>query len=263
MNSVLLDLGFIEIRWYSVLILIGIVVAYFLTWKEAKKKNMSNGELSDLAFYLIIISILGARVYYVLFNLSYYLENPLEIFMMWHGGLAIHGGIIAGGIFLLLYCRRKKINLLLMTDILVVGLIIAQALGRWGNFFNGEAYGRIVSLEFLEKFHLPRFIIDGMYIEGFYREPTFLYESLFCLVGFIILLFIRNKLKIKTGMLTGIYLIWYGVERFIIETFRSDSLMLGPIKIAQIISIIGIILGIYLIIKSKNNKLYIKDKLIK
>ena len=263
MNSVLFDLGFIEIRWYSVLVLIAMIVTYFLSLKEAKKKNMSTDQVNDLAFYLIIVSILGARIYYVLFNLSYYLKNPLEIFMMWHGGLAIHGGIIAGIIFLIIYCRKKKINLLLMTDIIAVGLIIAQTIGRWGNFFNQEAYGRVVSLSFLKSLHLPKFIIDGMFIDGMYREPTFLYESLFCLIGFIILLVIRNKVKIKTGMLTGIYLIWYGLGRLIIESFRSDSLMLGPLKIAQVVSVIGIIIGIYLIIKSRNNKLYIKDKLVK
>ena len=111
--------------------------------------------------------------------------------------------------------------------------------------------------------HLPKFIINGMYINGIYREPTFLYESLFCLIGFIIIIIIRKKIKIKTGTITGFYLIWYGIGRIIIETFRSDSLMLGPLKIAQIVSIIGIIIGIYLIIKSKNNKLYLKDKLMK
>ena len=263
MDSVLFDLGFIQIRWYSVLILIALIIGYILVWNEVKKKNMTNEELIDLAFYLIIFSFLGARIYYVLFNLKYYLANPLEIVMIWHGGLAIHGGIIAGLIFLIFYTKKHKINLLLMTDMIVVSLILAQAIGRWGNFFNGEAYGRIVSLSFLKNLHLPQFIIDGMYINGAYREPTFLYESILCFIGFIALVIIRKKAKIKTGDLTGIYLIWYGIIRLIIESFRSDSLMLGPLKMAQIVSIIGIIMGIYLIVKSRKNKLYSKDKLIK
>ena len=120
----------------------------------------------------------------------------------------------------------------------------------------------MVSLSFLENLHLPKFIINGMYINGLYREPTFLYESLICFIGFLLLIIIRNKAKIKTSNLTSIYLIWYGIERLIIESFRSDSLMLGPLKIAQIVSIIAIIGGIYLLVKSKNNKLYSKDKLI-
>ena len=263
MNSVLFDLGFIEIKWYSFLILIAMIIGYFLVIRETKKKNIDKDELNDLLFYMIIIAILGARLYYVLFNLKYYLANPQEIIMVWHGGLAIHGGIIGALIFLVIYCKKKKINTLLLTDILAIPLILAQAIGRWGNFFNGEAFGRDVSLKFLRNMHLPKFIINGMYINGIYREPTFLYESLFCLIGFIIIIIIRKKIKIKTGTITGFYLIWYGIGRIIIETFRSDSLMLGPLKIAQIVSIIGIIIGIYLIIKSKNNKLYLKDKLMK
>ena len=262
MDSVLFDLRFIQVRWYSFLILISMIIGYFLVWKEVKKKDLSIDELNDLLFYLIIVSMLGARVYYVLFNLKYYLADPKEIFMVWNGGLAIHGGIIAGLIFLIIYCKKKKLNLFLLTDIIVVPLILAQSIGRWGNFFNGEAFGRVVSLSFLKNMHLPNFIINGMYIDGLYREPTFLYESIISLIGFIVLIIIRKKVKIKTSTLTGIYLIWYGIERLIIESFRSDSLMLGPLKIAQIVSVIGITFGVYLIVKSKNNKLYIKDKLI-
>ena len=212
----------------------------------------------------IIIGILGARVYYVLFNLSYYLSNPVEIIQIWNGGLAIHGGIIAVLLFLIIYSKRKKLNLLLLLDILVVGLIIAQTIGRWGNFFNGEAYGRVVSLDFLKSLHLPKFIIDGMYIGGKYREPTFLYESVFSIICFIVLLIVRRLKNIKTGQICGIYFMWYGIERFIIEAFRSDSLMLGPLKIAQVVSILLLILGIYLFTKNINNskKLYKEDLLL-
>ena len=144
-----------------------------------------------------------------------------------------------------------------------MGLLLAQAIGRWGNFFNGEAYGRTVSYEFLRNLHLPSFIIKGMYIDGAYREPTFLYESVFSLIGFFILFGISRLKNIKVGQLTGLYLIWYGIERIIIESFRSDSLMLGPMKIAQIISLIFIVFGIYLMIKNiKNNKYYKEERLI-
>lgn len=262
MNSTLLDLGFFQIKWYSFFIFIGIITAFFIIVKEYKKKDPKKDNLIDILFYGLIIGILGARIYYVLFNLNYYLSNPIEIIEVWNGGLAIHGGIIAAFIFLIIYCKKKKMNFLLLLDILVVGVIIAQALGRWGNFFNGEAYGRIVSLSFLKGMHLPKFIIDGMYIDGFYREPTFLYESLFSFLGFIVLLLVRKIKSLRVGQLTGIYFIWYGLERFIIETFRSDSLMLGNFKMAQIISIISCIGGIYLLFKNiKSNKLYKEEKI--
>ena len=258
MNSTLFDLGFLEIKWYSVFILIGMITAYILILRESRRKGIKEEIINDLFFYGIIIGIIGARFYYVIFNSSYYLDNPSEILKVWNGGIAIHGAIISTLIFLLIYTRKKKISSLLLTDIIVVGLIIAQAIGRWGNFFNQEAYGRIISLKVLQKMHLPNFIIEGMYIEASYREPTFLYESILSLLGFIILIMLRRNKKIKIGYLTSFYLIWYGIERLIIETFRSDSLMLGNIKMAQLVSIISIISGIILIIKSKSNNNYNK-----
>ena len=259
MKSTFVDLGFFQIRYYSILILTGMIIASYLINKEAKKKQLSEEDLTNILFYGIIIGILGARFHYVLFNLNYYLKKPLEIIMIWNGGLAIHGGIIAALIFLIIYCKKKKLKLLVLTDIIVVGLIIAQAIGRWGNFFNQEAYGRIVSLKYLKSIFLPKFIIEGMYINEFYREPTFLYESIACIIGFIILLLLRKYKNIKVGQLTGFYLTWYGFERLIVESFRSDSLMLGNIKVAQLISIISFFIGLYLIINIKNNKLYKKE----
>ena len=165
MNSILLDLGFLKIRWYSFLILIGIIVAYIIVNKEIKIKKLKEYDFTNIIFYGLLIGILGARLYYVIFNLSYYSSNPKEIIMIWNGGLAIHGGLIAALIFLIIYTRKKKINLLLLLDILVIGIIIAQSIGRWGNFFNQEAFGRVVSKEFLENLHIPSFIINGMKIE--------------------------------------------------------------------------------------------------
>lgn len=256
MNRIMFDFGFISIRWYSFFIFIAMVVAVILVKLEAKKKKIDDDYLIDLLFYGIIFGLLGARVYYVLFNLGYYLKYPQEIPMVWNGGLAIHGGIIAGLIFIYFYTRKHNKNLLLTLDILCVSILIGQSIGRWGNFFNQEAYGRIVSKHFLQTLHLPKFIIDGMYISGAYREPTFLYESVASLIGFVILLILRKNKKLKTGQLAGTYLIWYGIERLIIESFRSDSLMLGPIKIAQLVSMIAIAIGIYLISKNRRKEIY-------
>lgn len=250
MEKVALDLGPIQIYWYSIFIFIGMLVACFLIYKEAKKRGIDEDFLVNLTFNTIIIGIIGARLYYVLFNLSYYLDNPVEIFQIWNGGLAIHGGIIAGLLFIIYYCKKHEVNLWKMLDIIVVGLIIAQAIGRWGNFFNSEAYGPITTATHLKSLGIPQFIIDGMYILGEYRQPTFFYESVWCLFGFLAMLIIRQYKYLKIGQLTSFYLIWYGIIRFIIEAMRTDSLMLGPLKMAQLVSLVFIVSGIIIFIKS-------------
>lgn len=254
MEKVALDLGPIQIYWYSIFIFIGMLVACFLIYKEAKKRGIDEDFLVNLTFNTIIIGIIGARLYYVLFNLSYYLDNPVEIFQIWNGGLAIHGGIIAGLLFIIYYCKKHEVNLWKMLDIIVAGLIIAQAIGRWGNFFNSEAYGPITTAAHLKSLGIPQFIIDGMYILGEYRQPTFFYESVWCLFGFLAMLIIRQYKYLKIGQLTSFYLIWYGIIRFIIEAMRIDSLMLGPIKMAQLVSIVFVISGIIIFIKSIKSK---------
>lgn len=263
MNDVMLNLGIFQIKWYSFFIFLAMLTACLIIFKESKKKNVPDDYLTNLIFYGLIIGILGARLYYVIFNLDYYLNNPSQIFAIWNGGLAIHGGLISALIFLMIYSRKNKINILQILDIIVVGVIIAQAIGRWGNFFNQEAYGNIISLQALKNMHLPKFIIDGMYISGSYREPTFLYESVCSLIGFILLLILRATKKLKTGQLTAIYLIWYGIVRFGIETLRSDSLMLGQIKVAQLVSLLFVISGIALFIYSYiKKKKYCLDKIV-
>ena len=176
--------------------------------------------------------------------------------MIWHGGLAIHGGIIAGLLTIIIYCHKYKANTFRILDILVVGLIIAQAIGRWGNFFNGEAHGPETTLAYLQSMHLPDFIINGMFINGTYYIPTFFFESLWCVIGFIVLLFFRRRKATKIGQTTSLYLIWYGIGRFFIEGMRTDSLMFGDFKMAQIISLLMIIIGIiiYIVIRIKSGK---------
>ena len=256
MSKTVLSIGPIEIRWYSLFILIAILISYYLIIREAKKKKIDENFINDLIFYSLLFGILGARIYYVLFNIDYYLKRPLEIFQIWNGGLAIHGGLLFGLLFILYYCKKHEVKLLPLLDIIVVPLILSQAIGRWGNFFNQEAYGRIVSKSFLQNIHLPNWIINNMYIDGFYREPTFLYESFFSVLGFILLISLRKNKKIKVGQITGTYMIWYGIERLIIESFRSDSLMLGPLKIAQVVSIIFIVVGLYLVFNKKQKENY-------
>lgn len=253
MNPIFITIGNIQIYWYSVILFVAFALGAILALKEAKKYDISTDFMYNLFFYLVPTVLIGARIYYVIFNLDYYSNNILSIFKVWEGGLAIHGGIIAGIIFVLYYTKKHKINTLKIIDILVVSLILGQAIGRWGNFFNGEAHGPITSLSTMSHQHLPQFIINGMYIDGNYYIPTFLYESLWCLFGFIILILIRNKTKVKLGQITSIYMIWYGIIRFIIESMRTDSLMFGNIKMAQLISILMILIGIFTFFKFKNN----------
>ena len=256
MNPIAISLGPLEIRWYALLILSAFLIGIYLIRKEAIRLGENTTQIMDLCFYLILVSIIGARIYYVIFEFSEYKDNLLDIFKIWNGGLAIHGGIIAGILFTYFYTKKKKLNILKITDIIAPALVLGQAIGRWGNFFNQEAYGSQTTLETLKNMHIPNFIIEGMHINYNYYHPTFLYESLWCLIIFIVLIIIRRNKKIKIGSITGTYFILYGIERFFIEILRQDSLMFLNLKVAQIVSvimiIIGIILWIYSLKKSKN-----------
>jgi len=263
MDRIALDLGFIQIYWYSIFIFLGVFFASVVILREAKRQKINEDFVVNLIFYGVIFGLIGARLYYVAFNLDYYLKYPLEILEVWNGGLAIHGGIIFGLLTVFIYTKKYKAKTLKVLDILVVGLILGQAIGRWGNFFNGEAYGSITTLENLQKLGIPEFLINGMYINGAYHHPAFLYESIWNIFGFFALLIVRRYKYLKTGQLTGVYLIWYSVGRFLIEGMRADSLMIGTFRIAQIMSILGIIIGILMIIFCKKgtrfDNLY-KDK---
>lgn len=252
MNPILLDLGIIKIYWYSILMAIAFIIGILIVYKYLKKQGIEEEIIINLIFYTIPISIIGARIYYVLFNLSYYSTNLGEIFKIWEGGAAIHGGIIAGAIFIYFYTKKNHISFFKLTDILVISLILGQAIGRWGNFFNGEAHGTVTTLEYFKNLHLPQFIINGMYINGEYYIPTFLYESIWDILGFLVLIISYKKLK--KGQTSGLYLIWYGIGRFFIEQLRTDSLMLGNFRVAQIVSIIMILAGLIMFVLSRKEE---------
>lgn len=244
MSPIIFSIGNFEIRWYSFLILIAIIVGIFLAEKEGIKHNIPKDFIFNLAFWVIIFSLIGARIFYVIFNFSIYENDLISIFKVWNGGLAIYGGIIFGFITAIIYCKKYNVQFLKIADISVASLIIGQAIGRWGNFFNCEAHGPATNLANLQSTNIiPQFVIDGMKIDGIYYMPTFYYESLWCLLGFIVLIILRRIKYIKNGQLTAIYLMWYGVGRFFIERYRTDSLMLGGFKIAQIISVILFLIG--------------------
>ena len=256
MNRVAFNIFGFNVYYYSLCILLGVIVAYILITREGKKQGLPKEFISDLIFYTLIIGTLGARVYYCLFNLDYYLANPSEILKIYNGGLAIHGGVIAGLIFVYFYTKKKNVSFIKILDIVAPAVIIAQSFGRWGNFFNQEAHGGITTYQNLKNMHIPEFIINGMHIEGKYYYPTFFFESIWCLIGFIILMIARRNKNLRKGFQIGFYFIWYGIGRFFIEAFRTDSLMFFGLKIAQIVSLIGIIIGIIIIVTNRNKKYY-------
>ena len=249
MDRILFSVGPITIYWYSVTMLLAVLIGIYLSFRESKKQKMYEF-ISDLSLYIILFGIIGARLYYVIFNFDSYKYNLLSIFKIWEGGIAIYGAIIGGLLAIIYFARKKKQSIIKTTDIIVPGLILAQAIGRWGNFFNQEAHGTEVSLAFLQSLHLPKFIINGMYINGVYYHPTFLYESIWCILGFIILIIIRKLVKRKKGIITYSYFIWYGIGRLMIEGIRTDSLYIGTLRVSQLVSIILIILGIIGIVLS-------------
>ena len=260
MEPVMFSIGNFQIKWYSVLILLGVILGYYLLQKEAKKHNYPNDFIFNLFFWALIFGFIGARIYYVIFNWSNSQNDPLSIFKIWEGGLAIHGGLLFGFFAILIYCKKYNVNTFKITDMAVVSVLLAQAIGRWGNFFNGEAHGIETTLAQLQSYHIPNIIIEGMYINGHYYHPTFLYESLWCLIGVIILLIVKHYRYLKVGQLTCIYLMWYSFGRFFIESLRTDSLMLGGFRIAQIVSvtlfIIALLVFMVLSRKSKFEGLY-------
>lgn len=252
MNQVFLEIGSFKIYWYSLILLVAFSIGIYLALRECKIQGIRSSLMVDYCFYMVPLCLLGARIYYVLFNLDYYSKNLVDIFKVWEGGLAIHGGIIIGVIFSIYFTRKHKLNFFQIADIFCISLILGQAIGRWGNFMNGEAYGPATTYSTLHNLHIPEFIINGMKINGVYHHPTFLYESLWNILGFIILIVLKIILtktkKYKFGTLTSFYLIWYGAGRFFIEGMRQDSLMMGNLRVAQIISIISIIVGLIIML---------------
>lgn len=234
-----ISIGSFEIRWYALLIVTGIILAVFFAVWEGKRVGVSVDTILDIVLICVPSAIVGARLYYVLFKWEEY-KNIWDIFKVWEGGLAIYGGIIAGVAAGLIYCHVKKIPKGELFDLAGFGFLIGQSLGRWGNFMNGEAYGGPTDLPW------------GMLIQ--YEttvavHPTFLYESLWNLLGFVMLFFYR-KHKEFSGEIFLMYVVWYGIGRAWIEGLRADSLYLFDtgLRVSQLLAVLAVILGITLII---------------
>lgn len=256
-NKIAFGLGPLMIRWYAVLIVGGAGIGVWLAYKEAPYRHLTGEDIIDFVIWAVPSGLVGARLYYVIFNWSYYSKYPNEIIALWDGGGAIYGSLIAGSIVLFIFSYYRMVNPMDILDVAVPAVFLGQSIGRWGNFVNQEAYGKAVeNLDWL-----PSFIQKQMYIDGSYRIPTFLFESLGTLIGFILVIFLRHRLKsILRGEVFGFYLIWYGSLRLIIEGMRTDSLMFGMLRVSQVLSLIFVLIGTYLIFyrrfKIKNVEVY-------
>lgn len=262
-NPIALQLGPFSVRWYGIILVAAMLVGTFLAAREAKRRGESSEHAWNILTYCILFAILGARAYYVIFSWEQYQNNLGEMFAIWHGGLAIHGGLIGGGLAFWAYCTFYKINPVKWLDIIAPSLAIGQAIGRWGNFVNQEAFGTPTDLPwkiFIDRDHRPQQFIDYDYF-----HPTFLYESLWNLGVFSVLFFLSRKFgdKLKPGDIFLSYGILYSIGRFMVEGLRTDSLMFGPIRQAQVFSLSIIIIFAGIIIyrywKERNEPLRRRD----
>lgn len=242
-NPVAFKIPFLSggIRWYALLIVCGILMACLFGFKEYKRLGGKADDLYDILIWALPISIICARVYYIVFSLDQY-KSFVEMISIWEGGLAIYGGVLGAIAVTFIYCKIKHLPVLMHFDVGAYGFMIGQAIGRWGNFVNGEAYGVACNLPW-------RMIVNGVC-----AHPTFLYESLWLVIGFIIIWSTR-KIKPFHGRSACFYLIWYGTERAFVELLRTDSLMLGNIRISSLLSIVLVAVGIigYFKLKKSSN----------
>jgi phosphatidylglycerol:prolipoprotein diacylglycerol transferase len=244
MDKVAFSVFGIDVMWYGVLMATGMILGTLIAIKEAKRVGIKEDDVLDLAMWAIPMGLIGARLYYVLFNADYYFANPSQILNFRGGGMAVHGSLIGGILTGYIFTKIRHIDFLKMADTVLIGMPLAQAIGRWGNFINGEAYGSQTDLPWA-------IIVDGVSV-----HPTFLYESIWDFLIFVYLWLIRKKKKYE-GQILVYYITLYSLGRFFIEGLRTDSLMFGPIKMAQLISLVGVVGGIiahiYLSKKAKSN----------
>lgn len=277
LSSVAFKFGAINVYWYGILITLGFILGMVYVASMAQKFDVDVATVVDIIVHSIFGGILGARVYYVIFNFDVYKHNLLDVFKIWEGGIAIYGGMIGAFLVGVLMCKRQKIKVLPVTDLAVGGLFLGQAIGRWGNFVNIEAFGcNTDSLFGMTSNSIQRYLFKikpQLNAQGIDVDPTacvhpcFLYESLWCLCGFLIILFLTKKcvynqeykinnenkqtFSISLGDLTLFYFFWYGIGRFFIEGLRVDSLMIGSFKVSKLISLILVVVSILIFVINK------------
>lgn len=254
-DPVAFTLGPVQVRWYGIIMASAFTVGTILAYRRAAREKINPDHIINIIIVIIPAAIIGARLYYVAFQWPEYVQDPLSVLAIWHGGLAIHGGIIGGVAAGLWYAGKHRLPAWNTADILSPSLILGQAIGRWGNFINQEAYGGPVTEGFMSAF--PAFIRNQMYIGGSYHHPTFLYESVWDFGVFLFLTYFWPRRRVP-GEVALLYLILYSAGRFGIEGLRMDSLMLGPFRVAQLVSLLLIAGGTLMFyLRRKNRKLAI------
>ena len=241
-SPVMFTIGQIPVYWYGLLIALAFVAGVVVALRLAKDKHIDPDHILNLFIWIVPAGIIGARLYHVAFSWDQYSYDLWEIFAIRNGGLAIHGGIIGGVIAGLIYVRRHNLDFWLLADIITPSLPLGQAIGRWGNFINQEAYGTPVSWDYIS--HFPAFIQRQMFIGGQYCHPAFLYESICDLLIFIYLIY-KGKRTGFSGQIALIYLVLYSAARFCIEAIRTDSFIVGGFRVAQVISVILIAAAVW------------------
>lgn len=246
-GPMLFEWGPISVRWYGFLIASAVLIGVSLSSYLAKRRGLNSDLIGDLSIWLVLAAIPCARLYYVAFQWPYYVQHPEQIIAIWKGGIAIHGAVLGGMLAALIFARLNRVSFWQLADVVAPSLILGQAIGRWGNFFNSEAFGGPTDLPW--KLYIPPAQRPAGYEQVAYFHPTFLYESLWNLGVFVLLLVLffrslksRNPLKPGTIFLT--YWVAYSAGRFWIEGLRTDSLMLGPLRIAQVVSLTGLLIGV-------------------
>jgi len=251
LNRIFIEIGPLSIYWYGVIIALGAFLGLYLATREADRLGLNKELIIDLIVFAIPISIISARIYYVIFEWHRYVDQPWwKVFAIWEGGIAIHGALIGAVATAIVFTKVKKVSFWQIADILAPGLILGQAIGRWGNFMNQEAHGGPIAESTYNSFHqyLPDFIMNQMCIDGVMYHPTFLYESFWNFLVLILLLVIRRYNPLR-GEVFLTYVISYSIGRLYIEGLRTDSLYLfGQIRTAQLMSILLIVGAIAFII---------------
>lgn len=234
-----------DVRWYGILIAIGFTLAILIAYKRAPEYGIKSDTVLDFAIWMMPLSIIGARAYYVLFSWKDYADNPASVFDIRSGGLAIHGGLIVGMLTALIFCKVNKVSLIDLSDLVFPEVALGQAIGRWGNFFNSEAHGGPTDLPW------------AIEVDGEMVHPTFLYESIWCFGIFLFLIWFSKRATFR-GQIVCLYGMLYSLERFLVEGLRTDSLMIGPLKQAQVISIVIFVCSLAAYIYLSRNPKYKK-----